>query len=192
MTFYEGGSIADLVKRRGGRVPLNEAWPIMLQALQGLAFAHRSNFVHRDVKPHNILLDGKNHTWIAKVADLGLMKDFEQAGLSGMTVTGTAAGTYPFMPREQLVNFKYVKPVSDVWAIGATFYNMLTGQFPRETQRGQDPMVAVLRGEAIPIRRRMPSIPSRVAEVLDRSLVKASTERYQDAGEMLQAFESAL
>jgi serine/threonine protein kinase len=192
MVFYEGGNIADLIARRGGDVPLNEAWPIMLQTLQGLAFAHAAGFVHRDLKPQNILLDGRENAWTAKVADLGVMKDFEKAGLSGMTVTGSVIGTYPFMPREQLVNFKYVKPVSDVWSVGATFYNMLTGQYPRETRRGQDPMMVVLRNHAVPIRQRMSSIPSRVAQILDRALATKTDARYQNAGEMLRALEAAL
>ena len=53
-----------------------------------------------------------------------MAKNFQQAGLSGMSLTGTFAGTPLFMPREQFINFKYVKPVSDVWSLGATFYNM--------------------------------------------------------------------
>ncbi len=64
------------------------------------------------------MLAGNERAWIAKVADMGLAKSFTQAGYSGMTATGEAAGSFSFMPREQLVQFKFMKPVSDVWAMG--------------------------------------------------------------------------
>ncbi len=120
---------------------------------------------------------------MAKVSDFGLAKNFEKAGLSGMTKTGEYAGTYSFMPKEQLTNFKYVKPVSDVWSMGATMYFMLTAETPRDIATGQSPAEAVMRGQIVPVRRREPSIPSRVAEVIDRALASNAKERYQTAAE---------
>ena len=114
------------------------------------------------------------------------------AGFSGMTATGSYAGTYPFMPREQVTNFKYVKPVSDVWAMGATLYHMLTNRYPRDFVRGRDPIEVILRGEIVPIRKRLTSFPRSVAEVIDRSLANKAEDRYQDAGEMLQALRKVL
>jgi serine/threonine protein kinase len=168
LEFCAGGSLADLLQRRSGRLPLAEAGPLMLQVLAGLAFAHERGFVHRDLKPQNILLTSQAKPWTAKVADLGLAKNFTQAGLSGMTATGSYGGTYPFMAREQLTNFKFAKPVTDVWAMGATLYVMLTGQYPRES-RSPDPIMAILQGRIVPIRERDATIPKRVAEVIDRS-----------------------
>jgi eukaryotic-like serine/threonine-protein kinase len=165
---------------------------LLLQALEGLAFVHAKGFVHRDLKPHNILLSGTGRQRVAKVADLGLTKNFEQAGLSGMTVTGSFAGSFPYMPREQVTEFKYFKPVSDVWAMGATFYHILIGKFPRNYRARQDPLEMVLSGTVVPIRQRDPSIPLPVANVIDRSLVDDITDRYQDAGQMYEAFAQAL
>ena len=192
MEFCEGGSVDKLMERRGGVLKLDEAGPIMLQALEGLAYAHQHDIVHRDLKPQNVLLTGRDGAWTAKIADLGMAKNFDKAGFSGMTATGSYAGTYPFMPREQVTNFKYVKPVSDVWAMGATLYNMLTNRYARDFVRGRDPVEIILHGEIIGIRQRLSSFPRSVAEVIDRSLANKAADRYQDAGEMLRALRKVL
>jgi len=191
LEYCAGGSLADLMKRRGGPLSLEEAAPLLLQTLQGLAWVHAQGFVHRDLKPHNILLAGQEGQWVAKLSDLGLAKSFEQAGFSGMTATGNFAGSFPFMPREQMINFKRVQPVSDVWAMGATCYYLLTGASPRPQQAGQDPLLAILREESIPIRKRTPHIPTGIAEIIDRSLATKEDERYQHAGEMHEALARA-
>jgi len=121
-----------------------------------------------------------------------MAKSFQQAGLSGMTVTGDCAGTPVFMPREQVVNFRQVKPVSDVWSLGATFYCMLTGHGPRDFPPGVDPMEVVLGGKAVPIRRRDATLPKKLAEVIDRSLAVKPEDRFQDASEFRRALKKAL
>ncbi len=191
MELCPGGSLDGLMERRGGKLSLKEAAPLMLQALEGLSFAHEKGFVHRDLKPQNILLTAKDGG-VAKVSDFGLAKNFQKAGFSGMTATGSVAGTYPFMAREHLTNFKFVKPVSDVWSMGAALYFMLTGAFPRDFRKGQDPMEAILRGDVVPIRRRDSGIPNKVAEVIDRAVADKVKDRYQTAAEFRQALAKAL
>lgn len=186
-----GGSVDDLTHRRGGKLPLKQAGAIMLQALEGLAYAHKQGFVHRDLKPANILLADKEGA-VAKVSDFGLAKSFEKAGFSGMTATGSAAGTYAFMAREQVVNYKYVKPVTDVWSMGASLYCMLTGKGPRDFLRGQDPVEVILRGEIIPVCKRDPSIPAKVAQVIDRAIADRANDRYPTAVEFRDALAKVL
>ncbi len=191
--YCEGGSVDQLMKRYGRPLTLAEAEPIMLGALEGLTYAHEQGIVHRDVKPQNILLSGTETKWHAKLADLGLAKSYISAGFSGMTVTGGGfSGSLLFMPREQMINFKYVKPVSDVWAMGATLYFMLTGNVPRPSKPGQDPINAILSGQIIPMRQCDPKIPTGIAAVIDRSLAVNAKDRYQTAGEMLKALTAAL
>ena len=190
--YCNGGSLSELTCRQGGRVPLQVLAPIILQSLKGLAFAHKRGFVHRDIKPANILLHQQQRGWAAKLSDFGLAKQFEQAGFSGMTLTGAVGGTYDYMPREQLTDFKNTLPVSDVWSLGATFYRVLTGACPRPCPEGRDPMEVVLRDEHVPVRQRDPSLPPALARVIDKSLAIHAADRYQDGGEMYHALKEAL
>ena len=84
MEYCKGGSVADLMRHRGGKLTLGEAGTIILQALKGLGYAHKKNIVHRDLKPANILLKGSEGRWIAKICDIGLGKNFQQAGFSAV------------------------------------------------------------------------------------------------------------
>jgi serine/threonine-protein kinase len=191
LELCEGGSLLDEMTRRRGRFSLKEGAGIFLPALDGLAFAHELKFVHRDLKPQNILLTAKE-SGIAKISDFGLAKSFDKAGLSGFTKTGDAAGTLSFMPKEQLTNFKFVKPVSDVWSMAATFYFLLTGEVPRDTVTGQSAAEAVMRGDMVPIRQRDSSISNGVANVIDQALADNAKDRYQSAAEFRDALKKVL
>jgi serine/threonine-protein kinase len=192
MEFCPLGDTAGWAEKRGGKLKLHEAGPIMLQSLKGLAFMHKKRYIHRDLKPQNILLTGSERKLIAKVTDYGMSKNFDEAGLSGITMTGDVAGTIPFMSRDQVRDLKYSKPPVDVWSMGATFYNLLTGKFPRDFAPREDPIAQVLENPVIPIRKRDSSIPRRVAEVIDKALSDNVRKRYKDGGEMLAALEKVL
>lgn len=187
MEYCEGGSLMDFIQQQGGKVPLKVAQPIMLAALEGLAHAHQQGIVHRDLKPQNILLD----RGVARISDFGLAKNFQQAGLSGLSITGNYAGTPLFMPREQLINFKHLKPVSDVWSIAATFYFMLTGAFPYPFTKDRDPIDVILNEAVIPLRQHDASLPKAICEVIDRSIATRPEQRYFSALELLVAMTKA-
>lgn len=189
MEYCNRGNLLDLMNFFGRPLTEKETIPLMLQVLQGLAYAHLREIVHRDLKPQNILLTKENSSLSAKISDFGLSKNFTQAGFSGMTITGTYSGSYPFMPLEQVTNFKYVKPFSDIWSIAATFYYVLTGELPRDLKNGQDPLEVILSGKIIPIRSRKKDISWKFAEIIERSLSNQPKDRYSDAGEMLKDIE---
>lgn len=191
MECCNGGSLEQKRRKRGGKLPVGEMPPIMLQCLDGLDHAHRGGFVHRDLKPQNVLLDGPEDHQQAKISDFGLAKNFELAGLSGMTATGGFGGTYHFMPREQLTEFKYARPVSDVWSMAATFYNVLTGCYPLNFEKSRDPMEIVLRDDPVPIRQRDDTLPDSLAEVIDRALSAELGRRYPSAQEFREAIAAA-
>lgn len=207
MQYCDGGSVLQQMKARGRTLAIDEAANILLAVLAGLEYAHRQQvtvklpdgseatadgLVHRDLKPHNLFLSGSGAGQVARIGDYGLAKAFDLAGLSGQTATGAAAGTPSFMPRQQLVNFKYARPEVDVWAAAATFYYLLTGRTPRDFPKGQDPWQIVLRHPAVPIRQRLPAIPERLAAVIDEALIDQPEIRFQTAGDLRRALEAVL
>jgi pSer/pThr/pTyr-binding forkhead associated (FHA) protein len=188
MEYCEGGSLWDFIRQQGGKVPLETARPIMLAALEGLAYAHQQGIVHRDLKPQNILLD----RGVARISDFGLAKNFQQAGFSGLSITGNYAGTPLFMPREQLINFKHLKPASDVWSIAATFYFMLTGAFPYPFTKERDPIDVILNEPIMPLEARDKKLPRNISQGLNQSLSLRLTDRPQTAGAMVQLLRSSV
>ncbi|MFE4399140.1 MULTISPECIES: protein kinase [Streptomycetaceae] len=193
LEYCRGGSVEDLLGRRGGRLPADEAVPLALQALAGLAHAHAAGVVHRDLSPGNLLLDhGPDGRPVTKVADFGLAKAFDQAGLSGLTRTGTTAGKPSCMPRQQIVNFRYATPEVDVWGLAACLYRMLTGRYPRPFPPGTDPWQVVLQTPATPLREVAPHLPRRLAEVVDQALREQPAIGFPDAAAFAAALREAL
>jgi len=208
MEYCDGSSVFELKNRHGGVLPLDMAADIVLQTLDGLDYVHNvevpsvkladgnigkgKGLVHRDLKPGNIFLTGSGENLVAKIADVGVGKAFDTAGLSGHTVTGNVAGTPVFMPRQQIVNFKYAKPDVDVWALAATFYNLLTGFYPRDFPKGEDLWLVVLKTKPVPIRQRKSAIPERLAEVIDKALIDDPEITFQSAAELKQAILEVL
>lgn len=190
MEHCAGGSVADLARRRGNLAP-REVVPLIVQACRGLAAAHERGLVHRDIKPANLLLTDPDGGTL-KVADFGLAKEFEKAGLSGLTHTGSAGGTPHFMPREQLINFKYVKPVSDVWSLAACCYQLLTGRFVFDFQESRDPLAVVLEGQEPDVARSAPALPPALARALQRALAADPVRRTPSASAFAADLAGAL
>jgi hypothetical protein len=186
-----GGSLRSLFMDRG-KISCSEAAPMFLDILRGLAYAHKKGFVHRDIKPSNILLHRTGDGCVARIADFGLAKNFQVAGFSGMTTTGNFAGTFSYMPREQLTNFKYITPASDVWSVAATFYELLTGCSPRFARVGADPIEVILDGEYVPISERDKGLPHTVAATIDRALATEVEDRFPNAESFLVEVQDAL
>ncbi|MET9375179.1 protein kinase [Streptomyces sp. NPDC002992] len=198
-TFYltteycTGGSLDRLLRRRRRPLPVAEAVPIALQVLDGLDHAHRQGVVHRDLSPSNILLhENADGSTTAKAGDFGIAKAFDQAGLSGLTRTGTTAGKPHFMPRRQVIDFKKAPPAVDVWALAACLYQTLTGRTPRDFPRDKDPWQIVLQSPAVPIRRREPDIPGALADVIDHALRERPRIGFSTAAELSEALRAAV
>ncbi|MHC5740951.1 MAG: protein kinase domain-containing protein [Nostoc sp.] len=206
MEYCEGGTVWDFMQQLDGRLSVDIAVPIILQILDALEYAHNvelpyvkladgkfgkgKGIVHRDLKPSNIFLTNIDGKLVAKIGDYGLSKAFDLAGLSGQTLTGTQAGTPVFMPRQQVLNFKYAQPEVDIWAVAACLYNMLTGCFPRNFTG--DPFLAVLQNNPIPIRQRDATIMQPLAQVIDLALIDKPEIHFKSAAEFKQALLSAL
>lgn len=207
LEYCPGGSLADRLRHHGGPLPIDEACEYILQALTGLHYLHTTplqarqadgtmravtGVVHRDIKPANLLLAGSRDAPVVKVGDFGIAKAFELAGLSGMTRTGDIIGTARYMPRQSVIDFRYARPAVDVWAMAASLYELLTGTVPRDFSQGDEPFLTVLRQDAVPILQRNPTIPPRLADVIDQALQDKPDIGFQTTLEFKQALEGVL
>lgn len=212
MDLCEGGSVDSLMKKHGGKLPVELATYIILQALSGLDYVHNMDIdvkikaglfkgtkeasakgiVHRDFKPGNIFLADNSDHPLAMVADFGMAKAFETAGMSRNTKSGQVMGTPVFMPRQQALNFKYAKPEVDIWAAAASYYNMLTGQLPKNFRPGKNPWQIIVSESAESIRKRNSDIPLDLAEVIDKALIEQPELSYKFAADFRRDIINAL
>lgn len=196
--YCEGGSLDRLLARRGGKLPPDEAVRYAIDVLDGLDYAHSRGVVHRDLSPSNILLSDASGgavsgygAYVAKVGDFGLAKAFDQAGLSGLTRTGSTAGKPWYLARQQVVNFKDVPYAVDVWALAASLYKCLTGAYVRDFPSDVDQWHVILYSDAVPIRERDPSVPRALAEVVDTALREHPAIGFSSAAALRDALRQA-
>jgi eukaryotic-like serine/threonine-protein kinase len=188
--FVEGSDAARLADSQGGRLPYKQAIDVIAQSLDALAYAHGKGYIHRDIKESNILLSGSAPNYTAKLTDFGLAKSFTQSGMSGITMAGDMAGTFAYMPPEQIKDFRNVKPTSDIYAIGMTAYSLLAGDTALDVGPSGDMAAtvrAIFEGQIVPLRQRVPEVPERAAEVIERALAKDPAHRWQSAAAMRTA-----
>jgi eukaryotic-like serine/threonine-protein kinase len=193
--YVEGSDAARLADAQGGRLPFREAIDIVSQALDALAYAHTKGYIHRDIKESNILISGTTPNYVAKLTDFGLAKSFTQSGMSGITMAGDMAGTFAYMPPEQIRDFRNVRPTSDIYAIGMTAYSLLAGDTALDLGAHNDiagTVKAIFEGKVIPLRQRVAEVPQQVAEVIERALAKDPADRWQSAAAMRTALMHAV
>ncbi|GJQ32436.1 MAG: hypothetical protein HBSAPP04_12750 [Ignavibacteriaceae bacterium] len=123
MEYVEGMTLKEMLKKTG-LLPEDRALPIFHKILRGLEYAHSQGIIHRDIKPGNIIIDKNGNP---KITDFGIAKIL---GDKGMTQTGTKLGTVYYMSPEQIKNPKGVDQRTDVYSLGVTLYEMLTGRLP--------------------------------------------------------------
>jgi serine/threonine protein kinase len=171
-----------------GALSLERAVHIFLQVLEGIGFAHKYRIIHGDIKPSNILLDKQGR---AKVADFGLAFPLSYYD-GGLRQEMPHAGTPFFMSPEQLLNLK-VDFRSDIYALGVTFFYMLTAQFPSgEKKRLMDLLEAHMEGsleEASGILAEFGEIPSRIKEAILKALENDPNKRHQSCLEFALALK---
>jgi serine/threonine-protein kinase len=160
---------------------------LICQALEGLQHAHDLGIVHRDVKPSNLLVARQDGRLAAFLADFGLAKNFENAGFSGMTHEGVVLGTVPFMAPEQVTQARLARPSVDIYAIGATLYNLLTDRVPHDFSRRKDPLAVILEEDPLPPRQHCPWLAEGLEAVILKALARDPGRRFGTAEEMRQA-----
>jgi serine/threonine-protein kinase len=190
LEFVKGTDAGHRIDRKGP-MPVAAAVRVALNVLTGLAHAHGLGFVHRDVKPSNVMLaDLGGRKRGVKLTDFGLARVYEDSRLSGLTLTGDMGGTPAFMPPEQILDFRNVGPPADVYGTAATLYYLLCGKFVFDFTADQvEAFGMILEGEPVPLRDRRPEVPEGLAAVVHQCLAKDPAERLPSAaataGELL-------
>jgi eukaryotic-like serine/threonine-protein kinase len=171
MEYVEGQTLANLVGRTPD-LPLPRKLGIMDGLCAGLHYAHKHGIVHRDIKPANVMIDAEGRV---KILDFGIAR----STASGLTQTGTLIGTLNYMSPEQLMG-QSVDQRSDIFAVGAVFYEALSGKpaFPGEFREGL--FHRILNDAPAPLRQACPGLDPRVVVIVDRCLEKDPARRYPD------------
>jgi serine/threonine protein kinase len=195
MEYVEGNDLAELV-RRNGPLPSEQACDCIRQAALGLQHAFERGLVHRDIKPHNLMLarssDGQT---VVKILDLGLArldKGDESMNSGTMTREGAVMGTLDYIAPEQARNAHLADTRADLYSLGCTLYFLLTAQPPFP---GGTPTEKLLKHQfhpPPPIQAMRPDVPAALAMVLQRLLAKQAEQRYQTPAETAAALAAVL
>ncbi len=169
--------------KSNGLPTLDEKLALMEDVCEGLAFAHYREIIHRDLKPANIHIqpDGR-----AKIMDFGLAR----LESSDMTRTGVIMGTPDYMAPEQVQGGK-ADPRSDVYSLGAVFYELIAGRRPFQAESTHALLFQVLYNQPEPIQKLDADLPTSVVEIVERAMSKDPASRFQNGGEMRDALRKA-
>jgi serine/threonine protein kinase/tetratricopeptide (TPR) repeat protein len=176
MEYLEGETLKTKIER--GPLAIGEALDITLQIGKALAKAHGCGIVHRDIKPANVFLTADG---TAKLLDFGLVK---LAGQTMLTKAGSTLGTLAYMSPEQLRGMP-VDQRTDIWALGAVLYEMLSREQPFKGEYDPAILFAILEVEPEPIGNLRSDVPGPLADVLARTLTKDPARRYQRIEELI-------
>jgi len=180
MEYVPGVNLQELLRQQTN-LPIRQALDIAIQVLDALDYAHQRHTIHRDIKPANVLVrkDG-----VVKLVDFGL------ATILGTGSYAGGAGTYVYMAPEDFEEEEHSDHRSDLWAVGVTLYEMITGRRPFNATNPRNPFSwqeAVQKQQPPPLQQFVPDAPPALQTVIDRALAKRKEDRYPTAGEFAQA-----
>ncbi|MCA9072663.1 MAG: serine/threonine protein kinase, partial [Planctomycetaceae bacterium] len=179
ITDYISGADAAMLIKQHGPLEIGRAVRLMDQALEALHYAHQEGFVHRDVKPSNLLVSGEGDEERCHLADFGLARVYHESRMSGLTLFGDAGGTMQFMPPEQVINFRGVGPAADQYSAAATLYYLCSGKHLFPSHESQDIRLRrIIEDTPIPLSSHNPQVPPLLADAIQRGLAKDPALRF--------------
>ncbi|MDB5218010.1 MAG: Serine/threonine-protein kinase pkn3 [Myxococcaceae bacterium] len=182
LELLEGETLEERRVRLGGRLAVDEVLGYMDRLLEVLELAHEKNIVHRDIKPSNLFLtkDG-----VLKVLDFGIARMLDEHGAATATKTGQMIGTPAFMPPEQALSKpKEIDKQTDLWAVGATIFTLLSGELVHVAESSSEHLVKAATMHARSVARVLPGVPANVETLVGRALRFDKKERWGSATEM--------
>ncbi|MCX5655615.1 MAG: serine/threonine-protein kinase [Planctomycetota bacterium] len=179
--FIDGTTVYDLIKARGGALEEERALEIVIHIAEALAHAHSRGFIHRDVKPRNIMLTKEG---VAKLADMGLARHTGDAG-AALEEAGKAFGTPYYIAPEQVLGSPNIDFRADIYSLGASFYEMLTGRPPYTAPTPQQVMQRHVTGTLVPPDHLNASLSAGVSEVVEVMMSKRPKDRYNSTEDLL-------
>ena len=181
MQYVEGQDLSSLVKK-SGPLPVPLAIHAIVQAAEGLGYAHENGIVHRDVKPGNLLLD---HVGVVRVLDMGLARiratpgeEIGDAGHADLTNTGSVMGTIDYMAPEQALDARTADHRADIYGLGCTLYFLLTGNPPYLRDTIMQRLLAHREDEIPRLRVVRPQIPQELDDLVAQMLAKKPADRH--------------
>jgi serine/threonine-protein kinase len=182
MEYLDGRSLKEIVRDEGPLEP-ERAIDVVVQILRAARFAHRRGVIHRDLKPHNVIVDSEGR---AKVTDFGIAR----AGASDMTQTGSIMGTAQYLSPEQAQGIA-VSAASDLYSIGIILYELLTGRVPFDGESAVTIALKQVSEPPVPPTVHNRAVSAELEAVVLRALEKEPHQRFGDADEFIAALESA-
>jgi serine/threonine protein kinase len=182
LELLEGETLEERRVRLGGRLAVDEVLGYMDRLLEVLELAHEKNIVHRDIKPSNLFLtkDG-----VLKVLDFGIARMLDESGAATATKTGQMIGTPAFMPPEQALSKpKEIDKQTDLWAVGATMFTLLSGELVHIAESSSEHLVKAATMQARSVARVLPGVPANVETLVARAMRFEKKDRWASSTEM--------
>ena len=195
MEYVVGKDAQAWVKSLPGPLTTGTGARLGYQLLMALDHAHAKGYVHRDIKPTNLLITGPNPKPVLKLSDFGLAKSFrDNAGFAGLTHQGDIGGSGGFISPDHIRDFRSAKEPADIYSAGATLYYLFTNQFPfyNFNPNRPDAYCMILEHPPVPVRAHRPDLSEGLEKVLRKALEKQPQDRWKSAAAMANALKPFL
>ncbi len=189
MEYLSGSDLADILKQNGP-LPVADAVDYVLQACEALAAAHELGIIHRDIKPANLFLATRHDgTRIVKLLDFGISKLDDSEDLA-LTDTNAVMGSPVFMSPEQLLSARDVTHLTDIWSLGVTLHQLLTGELPFEATSPSSLGAHIAATKPVALRDIAPNVPEPLECIVLKCLEKQAKDRYANIVDLAQALQT--